>query len=128
MCQEYTCLIEYIQCTLFILLYHLYQLYRFIHFFNLSDSHYSYVHHYCAIVHYVRGLAVRSYPKESVDSCSRPIDSSNCLVKNLLELNFCCVLYYTVYIDYTYYVAGHCSPWDIGIPTISQMQGPFCTV
>ncbi len=96
-------------------LYHLYHLCRLIQYFYLSGSHYSYEHHYCGIVHYVRGLEVRSYPKESIDSCSRPIDSSDCLVKNLLEHNFCCVLYYTVYIDYTYYVSGHCSPRDIGI-------------
>ncbi len=75
------------------------------YFYLSDDSHNSYVHLYCGIVHFVCGLAVRSYPKESVDSCSRPTDSSNCLVKNLLELNFCCILHYTVYIDHTYYVS-----------------------
>jgi hypothetical protein len=113
------------------LLYHLYyinQLCRLIQYFYLSDSHYSYLHHYCGIVHYVHGLAVRSYPKESIDYCSRPIDSSNGLVKNLLELNFCCVLHYTVYFDYTYYVSGHCSPREIRISTISQTQWAFCSV
>ncbi len=82
---EYTSHIEYIRCTLFILLYHLYhlnQLCRLTKYFYLSDSHYSYVDNYCKIVHYVCGPAIRSYPKDSVDSCSRPTDSSNCLVKN----------------------------------------------
>ncbi len=80
-------------------------------YFYLSDSHYSHVHHYCGIVHYVRGLALRSYPKESIDSCSRPIDSSNCLVKKLLELNFCCVLYYTVYVDNGGFVVSPDTVW-----------------
>ena len=79
-------------------LYHLYQLCRLIQYFYLSGSHYSYEHHYYGIVHYVRGLAVRSYPKESIDSCSRPIDSSNCLVKKIARAQcFLCFVLYGLY-------------------------------
>ncbi len=48
----------------------------------LSHSQYRHIHHSCRIVPCVHGLAVRSTSKESVDSCSRPKDSSNSLYKN----------------------------------------------
>ncbi len=97
-------------------------------YFNLSHSHYRYVHYSSDIVYYVLGLAVRYTSKGSVDSCSRPHGSSNYLVEIKFALNFHVFLYYTVYTDYTYYCSGHCSPQDIGIPRISPTQGSFCTV
>jgi hypothetical protein len=78
-------------------------------YFYLSDSHYSYVHHYCGIVHYVCGLVVRSYSKESVDSCSRPADSSNCLVEKISRANFFvafCIIQFILIIHIMFHITA----------------------
>jgi hypothetical protein len=73
----------------------------YVDYCNTYYLSYSYLngldHPWCVIVYHKLGLAVRPDSNKSVDSSSRPIDSSNCSVEKALEIKvlccFCIILF-----------------------------------